>query len=212
MDVTVSKCIDRLPMNFDITCVIFAGGKSSRMGQNKALLPFDSCDSLIEYQYNRLSKLFQNVYISAKASDTFSFDAKIIPDVVGTEVYAPTAGFVAAFTHLNDERLFILSVDAPFVDTEEIQSLLDADSPQLDAVVARTATGIHPMCGIYHRSLLPTFETMLTEGNHRLGQMLSQSEALYVPFDDETAFTNLNHPHEYEAARLLNEREKNTDK
>jgi molybdopterin-guanine dinucleotide biosynthesis protein A len=44
-------------------CVIFAGGKSSRMGEDKSLLPFGTFSSLAEYQYNRLSNIFDIVYI-----------------------------------------------------------------------------------------------------------------------------------------------------
>ncbi|MEE8587977.1 MAG: molybdenum cofactor guanylyltransferase MobA [Sulfurimonadaceae bacterium] len=183
---------------FDISCVIFAGGKSSRMGQDKSLLPFGGCNSLAEYQYQRLSKLFENVYISAK-ENKFDFDAKIIKDSLNKSVFAPTAGFEAMFQQLQDERIFVLSVDTPFVDEEEIRVLLENDSKDLDAVIAETASGSHPMCGIYHRSLLPSFEAMLQEDNHRLGQLLKMSKSKYVMFE-EAPFINLNYPEEYEEA------------
>ena len=185
---------------FKISCVIFAGGKSSRMGEDKSLLPFGGFKSLTEYQYQRLTKLFENVYISAK-ENKFDFDADIIKDSPTDNLYAPTAGFEAIFKKLKDERLFVLSVDTPFVDEEEIRILLEHDSNDLDAVIAQTASGSHPMCGIYHRSLLRTFENMLKEDNHRLGQLLKRSNSKFVMFENEEAFANLNHPHEYEEAR-----------
>ena len=184
---------------FHISCVIFAGGKSSRMGQDKSLLPFGGYNSLAEYQYRRLSKLFDNVYISAK-ENKFGFKAPVIEDSASESVFAPTAGFEAMFRELEDERVFVLSVDTPFVNEKEIRLLLENDSADLDAVIAKTASGSHPMCGIYHRSLLPSFETMLQEDNHRLGQLLKKSKTLFVPFEKEEPFANLNHPHEYEAA------------
>lgn len=184
---------------FDIPCVIFAGGKSSRMGRDKALLPFGSYNSLAEYQYRRLSELFSHVYISAKESK-FDFAADIIEDLPSQNVFAPTAGFEAMFKKLKGERLFVLSVDTPFVSEREIRRLLESDREELDAVIARTASGSHPMCGIYHRSLLPSFERMLQEENHRLGQLLKKSKTIFVDFEDETPFANLNHPHEYEEA------------
>lgn len=184
---------------FDISCVIFAGGKSSRMGQDKALLPFGDYNSLAEYQYRRLSKLFTDVYISAK-ENKFDFDAAIIKDSPTQNIFAPTAGFEAIFRELKDNRIFVLSVDTPFVGEEEIKILLQYDSDSFDAVIAKTASGSHPMCGIYHRSLLPSFKRMLQEDNHRLGQLLKNSKTLFVDFKDETPFSNLNQPHEYEAA------------
>ena len=184
---------------FDTPCVIFAGGKSSRMGQDKSLLSFGGFNSLAEYQYRRLSKLFSNVHISVK-ENKFDFEAPIIEDAPSDNVFAPTAGFVAMFKELKDDRIFVLSVDTPFVGEEEIRKLLENDLEDLDAVIAKTVSGSHPMCGIYHRSLLPLFETMLQEDNHRLGQLLKISKSKFVMFDNEEAFANLNHPHEYEAA------------
>ncbi len=169
------------------------------MGQDKSLLPFGDCSSLAEYQYKRLSKLFNNVYISAK-ENKFNFKAPVIEDAQSDNVFAPTAGFVAMFQALKDERIFVLSVDTPFVGEDEIQELLKNDSEEFDAIIAKTASGSHPMCGIYHRSLLPSFETMLKENSHRLGQLLKKSKTLFVPFQKEEPFANLNHPHEYEAA------------
>lgn len=186
---------------FSLPCVIFAGGKSSRMGQDKSLLPFGDYPSLAEYQYQRLSKLFEHVYISAK-ENKFDFDAEVIVDRPTDDLYAPTAGFEAMFKKLDDERVFVLSVDTPFVGEEEIRALLENDSSDLDAIIAKTASGSHPMCGIYHRSLLLSFTSMLEENNHRLGQLLKMSKSKFVMFADEEAFANLNHPHEYEEALL----------
>ena len=57
---------------FEITCVILSGGKSSRMGEDKSLLPFSSSQTLIQYQYDRLKPYFKNIYISSKV-DKFNF-------------------------------------------------------------------------------------------------------------------------------------------
>ena len=184
---------------YDIVCVIFAGGKSSRMGQDKSLLPFGDCETLAEYQYERLSKLFKKVYISTK-EEKFGFDAPLIYDIDHRALYAPTAGFQALFKTLDEARVFVISVDTPFITAQEIEALLNADRETLDAVIARTPSGQHPLCGIYHHSLLPTFEKMLQEQNHRLGQLLKEADTEYVLFEDEAPFTNLNHPEEYQQA------------
>lgn len=184
---------------FPLSCVLFAGGKSSRMGQDKSLLPFGGFATLTQYQYDRLTPLFQNVCISTKISDKFAFNAPFILDPINVD-YAPTAGFVSAFNAIGDDRIMVLSVDTPFIDQKIFQSLLDADEESLDAVIARTQTGSHPLCGIYHRSLLEEFERMLNEGDHRLGKLLATRSTRYVEFDNEEMFANLNHPHEYQEA------------
>lgn len=188
---------------FDIPCVIFAGGKSSRMGEDKSLLPFSSFDTLTEYQYSRLKKIFKNVYISTKERSKFNFDAAFIEDIKTDGVFAPTAGFVAMLRELKDEKIFVISVDAPFVGLEQIKNILEADSSELDATIAKTDFGIHPMCGVYHRSLQAAFEDMLKNDNHKLGFLLKNSQTKYIYFKDEKPFLNLNHPHEYQEALKL---------
>ena len=56
----------------DIPLIIFAGGKSSRMGEDKALLPFGGYPTLTQFQYIKLRKNFQNIYISAKNLDSIT--------------------------------------------------------------------------------------------------------------------------------------------
>jgi len=186
-----------------IPCVIFAGGKSSRMGEDKSLLPFGSQKTLTQYQYIRLSKIFKNVYISSKDKTKFNFEAPFIEDIKVDSIYAPTVGFVSIFEKLKDERIFILSVDSPFVEKDEINKILSNDSLDVDATIAKTKFGIQPMCGIYHRSLETKFLGMLKTDNHKLGFLLKSSNTTFVEFENDEPFLNLNHLHEYQKALSL---------
>ncbi|MEA2091826.1 MAG: molybdenum cofactor guanylyltransferase MobA [Campylobacterota bacterium] len=188
-------------------CVIFAGGRSSRMGEDKALLPFAGFNTLTEFQLSRLSKIFSTIYISCKDKSKFDFKASFIEDIKtdtlnqgGEVIFAPTAGFVAIYQKLKDDSFFALSVDAPFVGQKEIEKIIDADRQTSDATIAKTAFGIQPMCGIYHRSLENKFIQMLKDENHKLGFLLKSSKTVFVNFDNEKPFLNLNHPHEYQEA------------
>ena len=192
---------------FDIPCVIFAGGRSSRMGEDKALLPFDGFDTLTEFQLTRLKKIFKTVYISCKSKDKFNAfkldDAKYIYDAKGSEVYAPTAGFIGVFKALKEDSFFALSVDAPFVSKNEISKLISCDAKSNDATIAKTEFGVQPMCGIYHRSLENTFKEMLQTNNHKLGLLLKSSNTNYIAFSNNKAFLNLNKPQDYKEALNL---------
>ncbi len=188
---------------FDIPCVIFAGGRSSRMGEDKALLPFGGFDTLTQFQLSRLQKIFKTVYISCKSKKKFDFQASFIEDVKTQDTYAPTAGFLAMFEALQSETFFVLSVDAPFVSENEINKLIEADTQELDACIAQTAFGIQPMCGIYHRCLHSRFKKMLLEDTHKLGFLLKNSNTKYINFKNEEPFLNLNNPKEYEIAKTL---------
>ena len=70
----------KTPAPFPLPCVIFAGGKSSRMGRDKALLPFGGEPTLAAYQFTRLSPLFPATYLSAKTAEKFSDAMPVIVD------------------------------------------------------------------------------------------------------------------------------------
>jgi len=181
----------------NMTAIIFAGGKSSRMGKDKALLPFADCNTLSEFQYNKLTSLFKKVYISSK-EDKFDFEATVITDLY--EESSPLVGIISLFETLDADELFILSVDAPFVDEKVIEVLLKHADEKSDAVIAQSPSGVQPLCGIYRRSILPLAQGNRIKENHRLTDLLKKAHTQFVTFDDDTPFVNLNHPHEYESA------------
>lgn len=177
--------------------VIFAGGKSSRMGEDKALLPFGKYPTLTEFQQAKLSTLFDKVYISAK-ENKFDFDCMVIED--NYSVNSPLVGLISIFETLKAEEVFILSVDAPFVNKDTIQKLLSHNESTQDVIVAQSPNGAQPLCGLYKKSILPLAYMQLEKANHRLGDLLRIAKTLFVEFDEDTPFTNLNHPEEYQKA------------
>jgi molybdopterin-guanine dinucleotide biosynthesis protein A len=177
--------------------VIFAGGKSSRMGKDKALLPFGKYSTLAEFQQVKLNTLFDKVYISAK-ENKFDFDCMVIEDNYADN--SPLVGLISVFETLGVEEVFILSVDAPFVNKETIQKLLSHNKSTLDVIVAQSPSGVQPLCGFYKKSILPLAYAQLEKGNHRLGDLLRLANTLFVKFDEDDFFTNLNHPEEYQEA------------
>jgi molybdopterin-guanine dinucleotide biosynthesis protein A len=151
-----------------------------------------------EYQYRRLEDLFDKVYISTK-SQKFDFEAPLILDRYPQS--SPLVALISIFESIPDEACFILSVDAPFVDKTVIEKLYEKNGEgDWDAVIAQSPEGTQPLCGIYRRSILPIAKTLLAADNHRLGTLLKTANTLFVSFQQEAPFTNLNHPHEYEAA------------
>jgi len=183
-------------MKYSISAIIFAGGKSSRMGQDKALLPFASYDTLSEFQYERLKSFFFKVYISSK-SNKFNFDVEVIEDK--HKVSSPLVGIISVLEILEAHEVFILSVDAPFVDKKIIEKLL-AHKGDFDAIIPRSPNGIQPLCGVYKHSILPLAKKQLRENKHKINDLLDKAKTLFIDFDSDAPFVNLNHPHEYEKA------------
>jgi molybdopterin-guanine dinucleotide biosynthesis protein A len=182
---------------FDIPCIIFAGGKSSRMGEDKSLLPFGSFSTLTEFQLQKCKKLFKKVYISTKDPQKFNFEASFIVDRY--DIFAPTSGFLSIYETIKTDSFFVLGVDMPFVDDNVISKIISKDEPKKDATLAKTSNGIESLCGIYHRSLEQKFYEMLQNDNHKLRYMLKNSNINTIEFDD-SYFLNLNTPNDYKKA------------
>lgn len=182
---------------YDIPAVVFAGGKSSRMGRDKALLPFGNEESLAAYQYHKLGRFFGQVYLSTK-EDKFSFDAPLIYDIAKES--SPLVALISAFETLQCDELFVLGVDIPFVGEEIIRRLYAHRDAAHDAVIAKSPQGLQPLCGFYRKSILPTARAHLQEDIHKLQHLLRKADTLALPIESETAFRNLNTPEEYRSA------------
>lgn len=181
----------------DIPLVIFAGGKSSRMGKDKALLPFGEYQTLTQFQHTKLKNYFENIYISAK-TDKFDFDCIVIEDT--QKEYSPLIAILSIFETLQVDEIFILSVDVPFVEKEVIEKILKDRDDMKEIVVAKSPSGIQPLCGHYKKSILPLAYAQLKKGNHKLLDLLALANTQLIEFEDDEPFTNLNHPHEYHKA------------
>lgn len=180
----------------DSIAVIIAGGKSSRMQQDKALLPFGGFSSLCEFQYVKLQKLFNQVYVSAK-ENKFDFEIDVIKDI--HEESSPLVALVSIFETLTIEACFVLSVDAPFVDEKVIEQLYQSAGDE-DVTIALSDNGLEPLCAIYKRSFLDEAKKALSQGQHRLQSLFNNLEINQVIIEDERAFENLNYPEEYQCA------------
>lgn len=176
----------------DIPCIILAGGKSSRMGEDKCFLPFKET-TLIEYQYNRLSKIFKTVYISSK-TNKFNFDCNIIYDN-NTNISSPMVALASILQTLKNNKVFIITVDIPFVKETTILELLSVD---FDTVIAKDNEKIHNLCGIFHRSSLSIIKQLLQKDIHKINYLLKQLNNIkYLEFKDKNQFLNINNHDDY---------------
>lgn len=181
--------------------VIVAGGKSSRMGSDKALLPFGDFKTLTEYQLNRLKPYFPSLYISAKNSAKFQFEASFIEDISSYSEHSPLIALLSILEHFQTP-VCVLSVDTPFV-TPEVFEKLYKQLDHHDAVIATSPCSSHQLCAIYAPSITEKIRELLSHNEHKIRLVLQQSNTHYVPFEDDTLFLNLNYPEEYNKAQEL---------
>lgn len=185
------------PALLKIPCVILSGGKSRRMGEDKSLLPFCNSNSLIQYQYERLEDRFEDIYISSKV-DKFDFLKKkekyLILDQ--SEIFSPIVALQTIFKTIKSSKVFIITVDTPFVSIGSINKLIN-NSYNSDICVAQTVK-IHNLCGLFSTNLVEFINKMLIMDIHKVNYLLENNNTKRVEFTDDNEFINLNNKDEYQ--------------
>ena len=181
---------------------VLAGGRSTRMGQDKALLTLGG-EPLVKRGVRKLSKVCAEVAIAGGAENLMQF-GRVIPDE--SSGCGPLAGIVAALEQSSFEWNLFLAVDAPFVPVSVLKALLfmAAGSPSV-CVMARTQGVMQPLCAVYSREALAVLRQELVAGRWKITRAIEAAGPVkVVDFDDASWFANLNTPEEFaEAERHL---------
>lgn len=179
----------------NIPCIILAGGKSSRMGEDKSLLPFGDYDTMIEYQYKKLSSIFKDVYISSK-NNKFNFDANLILDDTQNES-SPMIALQTIFKKIDSDQVFIITVDVPLIEIETIKSLI-YNSKGYDITIASDDERIHNLCGIFSKNILKNINEALNNGIHKINYLIRNTpKNQSISFSNKDQFLNLNEKNTY---------------
>ena len=178
----------------DVTGVILAGGESSRMGSDKALLTIDGV-SFLERIRQTLSGVLGDVVISARDEIGYSVPgARVIGDVYKN--CGPLAGIHAALLAIPTSRAFIVSCDLPLVTPEACLRMLTTEAPD-DVVVARRESRLQPLFGLYHKKILPELERSLRQNRFSVLDFLDGVDVTIVDLGPSAGLVNVNTPGEY---------------
>ncbi|GAA7145302.1 molybdenum cofactor guanylyltransferase MobA [Helicobacter pylori] len=195
------------PIIDNIPCVLLAGGKSSRfitnnIQINKALMPFESYSSLLEYQYTHLLKLFKKVIISAKKS--YELNAPYLLERE-SDLFSPLFGIHNTFLTLQTPYIFFIPIDTPLVSFESIKALCGIKN--FSVVYAKSPTKEHYLISLWHQNILNALSYALKTQNYRLSDLVKNTSSVAMHFNKEEEFLNLNTLKDYElAVQILKER------
>jgi molybdopterin-guanine dinucleotide biosynthesis protein A len=181
-----------------------AGGRSRRMGRDKALLPWGS-ETLLDHTLSRLRAVCEDVRILTGSAPLYlDRGATVILDHVQNA--GPLGGIEAALTSPGVSAGMFLAIDIPFVPVELLRDLL-TQVEGVDAVVPVAAGGAQPLCAVYRASCLPAIRNSLKANDFRMTAFWSQvqvrevTESEIARFGDPAAlFANINTPDDYERA------------
>jgi molybdopterin-guanine dinucleotide biosynthesis protein A len=135
----------------DVTCAILSGGRSRRMGRDKATALIGD-ESLVKHAYGTARKVFGKIIVvSSRHASIEGVDVPIVADFL--PVPGSITGIVSALLYADTPHVFVLGCDMPFVTPEAISCVLDALGGQ-DVVIPRTEGGLEPMHALYARSCI----------------------------------------------------------
>jgi molybdopterin-guanine dinucleotide biosynthesis protein A len=142
----------------DVTCAILAGGKSSRMGKDKATI--EVCNkALIQQVYEKARHVFKKILIVSSLHEQFSgIEAPIVKDIF--PLRSSIVGIASALLSANTPYVFVLACDMPFVTAQSIEHVLKEVHGE-DIVIPRTQYGFEALHAVYNRSCLSIMLTRI---------------------------------------------------
>jgi molybdopterin-guanine dinucleotide biosynthesis protein A len=170
---------------------ILAGGASSRMGANKALMQFHG-EPLIARAAKALTScpaISEILLITNTPAEYEFLHLPSFPDI--HPGLGPLGGIYTALTHAQFSRVLVVACDLPFV-TSELLDFLCGESEGTEVCVLESEKGVEPLCAVYAKSCLPVIEKQLRDCRLKVSDFYAQVEAKVIRFDASLPFYEQN--------------------
>lgn len=163
-------------------CVILAGGKSSRMGSDKAFLEWNG-KNFIKRLTDELDFFEEKMIAHGNRREIKKTTWSVIEDIYPDR--GPIGGLHAALTACNSDALFCVTCDVPLVQCSLVTFLQNQLDETCDAVVPMAEDGRHhPLCAIYRKTTASAFKKQIEEGNNRIMNALEHMRVKFVRVED----------------------------
>jgi len=155
------------------TGVVVCGGASRRMGRDKAELELLCGTTFLAHAIATLRPVVDEVLLATGPTPRYvEFGLPVVLDV--ERDLGPLAGLEAALRAARHERVVVLAVDMPAIDSHVLATLAErAEQNDLDALVLASASGPEPLCGVYHTRLAVCIRSALAAGERRMTALFS---------------------------------------
>lgn len=202
----------------DLSCVVQAGGLSSRMGCDKARMAFCG-EPLIERVLGRLAPVAGELVVTTSRPSELAYLEErafggLVPRVVADLEGSAGAmrGIASSLAAARLPLVAIVACDMPFVSPELIGALADrVEAEALDVCVPCEERGIEPLCAVWRRdACAPVAHELLACDRQRIRCLINCVQAGYMDepqivkaAGSTLCFENVNTPEEFAAAELL---------
>ena len=181
-------------MNF----YILAGGKSRRLGRNKALVELYG-QTIIEKVISAIPTRKENIKIVTSTFQTFHFlKLKMISDI--HPGLGPIGGVHAGLVDSTFDFNFFLACDLPLISTGVVQTVLDSHAGQ-DIFGISTKNGLEPLCAIYSKGCISAIEKQMKVKDYSLHTLFETVPSEFIKIEDSNILFNLNTTQDLEDLR-----------
>jgi molybdopterin-guanine dinucleotide biosynthesis protein A len=182
-----------------MSAIILAGGKSSRMKMDKALLPV-SGTRLIEKVAENIGDYFDEIIISAQSTELYDFlPYRVVADK--EPGHGPLMGILSGLEASSNDINFIIATDIPDIDTNFLAHL-KTFAQDYEIVVPVTKDDLYePLFAFYNKSLIPRIETLLANHIRQVFQLYPMATMKKVTMSENGWYFNLNTNEDYQTYR-----------
>ena len=203
--------ISKQVSNPEISCIVLAGGKSVRLGRDKAFEPF-GVGNLLEMVLSRLSLFKSDIILVTNLERTINRLAGFPSVRTVTDVYPEKGPLGGIFTGLSVSMTaynLVVACDMPFLNVELIKYMIQLEAGY-NVVVPRKGKYVEPLHAVYSRDCRIAMEKLLQQGELEVHKFLPLVKVRYVEDDEivrfdpqHLSFFNINTENDLKKAREL---------
>ncbi len=183
----------------DATAIVLAGGRSTRMGTDKSMLPIDG-RPMIEHICRQLCGTFSRVLLSANDAERFAFlGLDVIPDRIPDQ--GPLMAVASALEASDSELNLVVGCDVPRIELPLVRRML-SEAGEADIVLPVTGDGREqPLFAVYRRGVRQCMNAALESGSRRFSDIYGSCRVRHIEIKEADRLVNLNTMADYEQFR-----------
>ncbi len=192
-------------MNAPLVGVVLAGGLSSRLGHDKALVRLDGGTvDLLAQSVRLLAEVTPAVYVVGRVQEEYNCIADILPG------HGPVGGIATVLSQHPGSACLVLSCDLPFMEKKVLDHLVEARAERppntwMTAYYQQETGHVEALVAIYEPGAYPYFAECLEQKLLKISRVVPKENQFLIPYlaADSLPFFNINYPADLEVARRM---------